>query len=356
MPFGLVPMVFSLVYSLLEKGILGTHPTYPSTGNPYQFILIVPALISLFLGFLIGLLEVFVISRLFVKSSFLKKLILKTMIYFLIIVVSIVLISLLSTAHEYRLPPFSSEVLESVETFFRSFAFWSVVVYFTLGLVICLFYAEISDNLGQYAIANFFTGKYHRPIEEYRIFMFLDMKSSTTIAERLGHEKYFDLLNDYYRYLSNPIMDFGGEIYQYVGDEIVLTWRLNTKMDKASVVYCFFSMQETLAEKSTSFLKRYGLVPSFKAAIHLGKVTTGEIGKIKKDFVFSGDVLNTTARIQGLCNEHNARLLCSEEAVTQLELRKSFEVIDLGTASLRGKEDKIKIFDVIAKKNHNSNG
>ena len=59
LPFGLIPAIFSIVLSILEKGILGNHPIYPSTGNPYEFRIIVPVATSLIIGFLVGIFEVF---------------------------------------------------------------------------------------------------------------------------------------------------------------------------------------------------------------------------------------------------------------------------------------------------------
>lgn len=340
-------MIFSLVYSLLEKGILGNHEYYPSTGNPYNFNPIIPSLISLILGFFIGIFEVFYLSKIFIRDSFAKKIIFKTLIYFGIIVLSVFTISALSTAHELRLGPFSPEVIHTVSAFFSSFALWSILIYFTIGLTFCLFYSEISDNVGQYVILNFFTGKYHKPIQEERIFMFSDMKSSTTIAEKLGHIKYFDFLNDYYRDLSDPIIKYDGEIYQYVGDEIVLTWKKNNNDENTNfIINCFFSMQETLSNKSEKYLLKYGVVPTFKAAIHSGKVTTGEIGKIKKDFVFTGDVLNTTARIQALCNKYNVELLISKILVDSLDIKNNYELVELGQTKLRGKDKKITLYSI----------
>ena len=346
LPFGLIPMVFSLVYALLEKGILGDSNFYPSTGNPYNFDPIFPALISLFVGLLIGLFEVLFLSRVFVKDSFAKKIIFKTLIYFGVVLLSIFIISTLTTAHELRLSPFDLEVFERISNFFSSFALWSILLYFVIGLTFCLFYSEISDNLGQYVILNFFTGKYHRPIEEERIFMFVDMKSSTAIAEKLGHVKYFDLLNDFYTDLSEPIMKYSGEIYQYVGDEIVLTWKVDMENLNTNSIDCFFAMKGALSRKASKYLSRYNMVPSFKAAIHAGIVTTGEIGKIKKDFVFTGDVLNTTARIQGLCNSYEAEFLLSETLVELLKVNEHYNLIELGHSELRGKDERITLYTI----------
>ena len=48
---------------------------------------------------------------------------------------------------------------------------------------------------------------------------------------------------------------------------------------------------------------QYGVVPEFKAGFHVGFATVGEIGVLKKIIAFSGDVLNTTSRIQSNCNK-----------------------------------------------------
>ena len=73
--------------------------------------------------------------------------------------------------------------------------------------------------------------------------MFLDMKSSTTIAESLGHVKYFEMLKEYYSDLSDPIIKYSGEIYQYVGDEIVVSWKLKNGLQNNNCIQCFFAMK-----------------------------------------------------------------------------------------------------------------
>ena len=54
--------------------------------------------------------------------------------------------------------------------------------------------------------------------------MFLDLKSSTTHAEQLGHIKYSQLIQDCFYELTEVVTRREAQIYQYVGDEIVLTW------------------------------------------------------------------------------------------------------------------------------------
>ena len=325
-PFGVIPLVFSLVYSLLEKGILGSYPFYPSTGNPYKFQLIIPAIISMFLGLLIGYFEVLYLNKWLQKWSFTKKIIFKTAIYLLIATAAILIVVIISNAFELGVSPLDKQIWNIVALFLFNFAFGSSILYFTLAVVVCLFYMEVSDNIGQAVLINFFSGKYHQSIEEERVYMFLDMKSSTTIAEQLGHVQYFKMLKEYYVDLTDPIIKFGGEIYQYVGDEVIITWKLKRGIAN-DTLNCFFAMKEALNSQAKKYQSDYGFIPTFKAGIHLGKVTTGEIGVIKKEITFSGDVLNTTARIQGLCNTYNVDLLTSEELVKALEANGIFKII-----------------------------
>ncbi|MEM7299384.1 MAG: adenylate/guanylate cyclase domain-containing protein [Bacteroidota bacterium] len=344
LPFGLVSFVFSSAYSLIEKGILGDYSFYPSTGNPYTFNWLIPSLTAGIFGLFIGFLEMRFISQWFKKGSFALKVIFKSSIYISLMVTLIILVTSFGNAYELGSNPFSAEVWKYNIVFLTSFAFWTIVFYITLGIVISLFYTEVSNIIGHDVLWNLFTGRYHRPVEEERIFMFLDMKSSTAIAEKLGHTKYFDLLKSYYSDLSDAIVDCGGTIYQYVGDEVVVMWKSGIGSSSASID-CFLEMKKSLSDKKEKYLSEFGVAPTFKAGIHAGLVTSGEIGKIKKEVVFTGDLLNTTARIQGLCNEYQVDLLISEALVNQADLRsfiKLREVVD--EAELRGRNETVRLF------------
>jgi adenylate cyclase len=88
---------------------------------------------------------------------------------------------------------------------------------------------------------------------------------------------------------------------------------------------------------------RYGLVPGFKAGIHCGRVVAGEVGIIKRDITFSGDVLNTTSRIQGKCKEYNEEFIASDDLISLLKLPGSYTVQFLGSIKLRGKEKDVEL-------------
>jgi adenylate cyclase len=348
LPFGLIWLFFSVVYSVVEKGLLGNLDRYPSTGNPYHFskTIWITATTALVLGLIMGTVEILFFSKLFPKLSLIKKIIFKSLIYILIMIGFLLVVAMMYNANEFGVSILDKRIFHSLRVFFFNFSFWSIEIYIASIIGISLMYAEVSENIGQGVFHNFFTGKYHTPKEEERIFMFLDMKSSTTIAEDMGHVKYFGMLKEYFSDLTDPIIQYFGEIYQYVGDEIVVTWTLKNGILHNRCIECFFEMKSVIQNQKAKYQDRFGLVPEFKAGFHYGKVITGEIGVIKKEIIFTGDVLNTTARIQSLCNGYGVDILVSGQLMKKLDLRQPFQIKEMGENELRGRGEKIELFNV----------
>ncbi len=193
-------------------------------------------------------------------------------------------------------------------------------------------------------------GSYHKPFsEEERIFMFLDIRSSTSIAEQLGHIRYFELLNDFFRDITDPISQNQGEIYQYVGDEIVVSWPVNERSDHSCCLDCFFDIQQIIESKSDFYLDKYKLKPDFKAGMHMGVVSTGTVGTIKREIIYTGDVLNTTSRIEGLCNQYKVDLLISETLAGHIKDQDKYRMEQVGIKNLRGKSGSTGLFTVMVK-------
>jgi len=343
--FGVIWLTFGLVYVLLEAGLLGNLAEYPTTGNKYnwQSSLIYTSTGCFITGLLQGWIEVFWLNRRLSKFSFRKKILLKSIFYLSFIIVFFVLLTLIINAQHYNAGIFDPIVLDSLWRFMQEFAFWSVVIYAGIILDVAIFYSEIEYLCSNGVLYNYVFGKYHRPRQETRIFMFLDMKSSTTIAEKIGHEKYFDLLKTYYADMTDAILETSGEIYQYVGDEIVVTWTKKKGIYANNCIRCLAKISKTIEQKQEEYHSSFGLVPEFKAGYHIGKVTTGEIGIIKKDIIHTGDVLNTTARIQAQCNRYNAKALISGDLLEELKKEDPISFTPIGELTLRGKKKPIKL-------------
>ena len=347
-PFGIIGLMFGILYAIIEFGLIGHLDHYPKTGNPYHCVWnsLSTILQALVMGTLFGVTEVFVMDKLFAGKPFTVKFLMKSMIYFVAIGLCLAGFSAISTSILHQEGLFSPVVVQYLKAFFIDTSFWTIMLFVGMIFSLAILITEMSQHLGHGVFLSFLLGKYHIPREEERIFMFLDIKGSTTLAEVLGHVPYFKFLNQYYVDISKAIVETGGEIYQYVGDEVVITWSIRNRMIYDRCITCFFSIKAIIKSRAANYKKEYGYVPEFKAGLHVGKVTTGRIGMLKKEIVFTGDVLNTASRIQSICNQHHVDNLISEPLVRQLAKNSAYHFRAVGDIQLRGKAEPLKLFTV----------
>ncbi len=208
--------------------------------------------------------------------------------------------------------------------------------------VVTLLAIEINEKYSRGVFLNIMMGKYLQPKEERRIIMFIDLKDSTPIAEKLGHKEYFKFIRDFIFYVSSGILEHDGRIYQYVGDEIVVWWP-ESKTNAKKVVASILAARKELNTNAERFRRRYGTIPEYKAGIHTGIVTVGQVGIVKKDLVMSGDAINTAARIRSACSDVNQKYLASKEVVDLLDM-KDWQAESVGPVEMKGKNENMELF------------
>lgn len=225
------------------------------------------------------------------------------------------------------------------------------IIFWMLIVILAYFFLEMNNKFGPGKLKRIFLGKFNTPVKEERIFMFLDLKASTTIAEQMDGVQYHLFLKELFSDVTAPILETDGEIYQYIGDEIVLTWEVNQHKKLKNYIQCFFAIKQLLINEEDKYVRRFGVKPQFKAGAHYGTVIAGEIGVIKRDITYSGDILNTTARIQGMCNALQSDFLISNDLYqlnfTQI-LPWSFEI--KGEIRLKGKKETMELMSISLKK------
>jgi adenylate cyclase len=215
-------------------------------------------------------------------------------------------------------------------------------------IVILNFIIQADKTFGHSNLLNFLTGKYHKPVIEDRVFLFIDLKDSTTYAEELGNIKYSMLIKDCFNDLNTLVKSHRANIYQYVGDEVVITWPTSRTFSPPYCVDLFFAFKSLLEKKSKYYIDQYGFVPEFKAGVNGGLVTATEIGDIKRDIAYHGDVLNTAARIQGACNKYNQRYMIESKLLKKLSLLDNYESTFIGNLKLKGKQDGTDVYALIS--------
>lgn len=241
-------------------------------------------------------------------------------------------------------PSVSQEV--SFADFLFSKLMFLVLLYFSLVSLLITLFQRMQQKFGPGILGNLLLGRYHHPREEERIFLFVDLRSSTAIAEQLGHVAFSRLLQDCFADLTEAVVRHRAEIYQYVGDEVILCWRSAEGTRDNHCIAAFFHFVDTLERRGDHYRRTYGLQPFFKAGGHMGRTTVAEVGVLKRELAYHGDVLNTAARIQGKCNELNERLLISPALAVRLQPNGAYTLHEHPPVELTGKRENLPVIGV----------
>lgn len=223
--------------------------------------------------------------------------------------------------------------------------FYLLLFQYSLCSLVVTFATQIVKKYGRDIFVPMLLGVYRTPREEERIFMFLDLKSSTSLAEELGHLKYSSFVQEFIMDVNRCLDDYHANVYQYAGDEAILTWSLKNTKSQVCLEF-FFACETIINSKSAFYMDKFGIVPAFKAGVDSGKVTAVEIGDIKRDIAYHGDAINTAARIQGLCNSTNQKLLISKSIMNNLTVNDQFIVESIGSFNLKGKKTSSELYAV----------
>jgi adenylate cyclase len=253
------------------------------------------------------------------------------------IVIYIVLIVAGTELTRLLFRPLNPQPLGFDRIFFRILIFASIMSLLVNAVI------EVGRLLGFEVLRDLLTGRYHRPRREERVFLLIDMKSSTALAERLDDLAYHGLLNRFFRDVTDAALDHGASIHKYVGDEAILTWRAEDALTQARCVLCAFAVRKRILSKAAEYEERFDMVPDYRAALHIGTVVAGEMGDLKREIAFVGDTLNTAARLLVAGRELGRDIIASTTLLDRLALPQGLASELLAPVTLRGKEQVVPI-------------
>ena len=196
---------------------------------------------------------------------------------------------------------------------------------------------EIGHLIGFGTLVSLMSGRYARPRREQRAFLLIDMKGSTGLAERLGPLRFLDLLNDFFRDVTDGALECGAEIHKYVGDEAILTWRIGPAPVDPDVLACPFVIRDLIEARAADYRGHYDVEPRFRAALHCGEIVTGQIGDVRREIAFVGDTLNVAARLLEAARETGRDVLVSTELLDRVALPPGLVAEPLPTLDVRGR-------------------
>ena len=288
-------------------------------------LLITAGIVTFNVSWTVGL-----IPRRWRESSFLGVLVTRSLVWLAVIVVGV------------SLPLLTVAGLSFADLVDQQFVI-SVAASFVAALLLN-FVGQVNGLLGRGVLVGLILGRYHRPREEVRVFLLIDLRGSTQIATRLGNLRYHAFLSRFISDVSASVVRYRGEVHRYVGDEVILTWTAEEGLRSAGCVRAVFAISDTLEAAGTAYEADFGVVPSFWAGLHLGPVVTGEIGTIKHEIAFLGDTLNAASRIQQASKELQRQFLASAAVISALDLPHDIASESLGRIELRGIEDSVELF------------
>lgn len=325
-----ITLFFVIVRSYGQEEVLNVPPL--------NLIGILPELllISVVFGILIFIIDLFFQKHIENRVSYFVLILLKSFSYLLLLFLGSMLFSLVEGLLDSN-KRISLEVFFAEHFINKQLNTLVIYFYFSIVFIIYNFYQQIKDRFAPGVLSKIFLGKFHHPKEVNRIFMFIDLKSSTTYAESLGHIKYSELIKDCFEDLAESVLKHKAEIYQYVGDGVVLTWDIESGLKNNNCFNLFYSYKESINNRRNYYKNKYGFIPEFKAGLNMGIVTVTEVGKYKKEIAYHGDAINTAARIQDKCNKLNEELLISDSLKQEIE-KYDYIISAKGNFLLKGKK------------------
>ena len=186
----------------------------------------------------------------------------------------------------------------------------AVVLSFVFAIIFTLD-SMLKQFLGKKFLKDIVSGKYYKPKEEKRIFAFIDLCDSTKWAEKLNHDSFFRLINDFLWILDRCAYYYDGEIYKYLGDGVIIVWKCDAQ-NYQNVHGFLVELHREIDRKNVDFEKNYGKRIQFTMGMHEGNVLIGELGDTKKEIGYWGDTVNTVQRIQNACKNYCTSVLLSE--------------------------------------------
>jgi class 3 adenylate cyclase len=213
-----------------------------------------------------------------------------------------------------------------------------VLIAFSVSLLVGAIF-ELRRLVGGRVLGSFLLGTYHRPKREERIVMFLDIRSSTTLAERMGELRVHDLITQFFFDIDQPIVAHGGEVHAYVGDAVIVTWPLSGDPEQnARALRCFFAAEDRMAELAPAYARAFGVAPRFCAGIHAGPIVVSECGDAKRQIAYFGDTMNVASRLSDHCKAAEETLLVSTDLLRAAAIPPGLTVGDGASITLRGRQ------------------
>jgi len=183
------------------------------------------------------------------------------------------------------------------------------------------------------------------------VVFFSDIRDFTPLAERLAPEEVVELLNYYFKEMTNIAFKYGGTVDKYIGDAIMVEFGapLPRPNDEELAVRMAVEMQERMKELRVLWKSQGKEQFDIGCGINSGEAVVGFMGTDRKmEYSALGDTVNIASRLESLTKEYHASIIISQSVYEKV---KDIVVVkELGFATIKGKTNKVQIYDVLGLK------
>jgi class 3 adenylate cyclase len=256
-----------------------------------------------------------------------------------VIVISGVLLQVLLFAEPFGMRWFTA-------SWFATHLPWIIAIGLTISLIVGAL-TEAARMIGRPMLMSIALGTYHRPTREQLIVMFLDLANSTRLAEKMGELRVHDLITRFFFDIEGPIVDHGGTVHAYVGDEVIVTWPITQDSTRnAQCLTSFLAIEAKMACLAAHYKREFDVVPDFRAGLHAGAVIVSECGGAKRQLALFGDTMNVSARLCEYCKAAGQHLVVSGDLLRQVAVPADLSVSQGQNIALRGRQEQIEVHTV----------
>ncbi|MEM7107162.1 MAG: adenylate/guanylate cyclase domain-containing protein [Bacteroidota bacterium] len=283
--------------------------------------------------------------KLFPEGSSRKKLSVTRALIFIAIVFASALLSSFAyflIADEWKI----DVLIPHLSIIYTSSPFKIILLFLAVVSCINIILLSFMDWHGSANFSSIISGKINISKEENRVFLFVDLNSSTKIALKIGTEKYAQLIDFCFDHLRKLSKQYKAEIYQYVGDEMVLSWSSFEAFKSLDGWKLFLDFKSSLHKHEEELHLTYGLVPSFKAALSEGLVYSTIIGTEQKHKAYYGQPLNRASRMLEKCKVFQVDFL-TDIPPSKAAHQRDFHFKYISSARLRGDKTIRRLYNII---------
>lgn len=296
------------------------------------------------LGLWTGILEEYFFGRRFrslaIPLQFLGKVL-------LVNVLTVVLIALAFAMDSDRFNWFAHHQPDKVQHIFLMRQLYTLMLRVVIITSIAILVVQVEELMGRRMFVGFLLGRYERPVAEERVVLTLDLVGSTGLAERMGDLRYFRFINTTYSLMTDAVLRNEADIHKYVGDEVIFTWPMKVGIRYENCLDLFFDIEERIAQHAEALKGEFGVVPSFRAALHGGRVISAQIGHTKRSLELSGDVMNSVSRMLGVAKDMKVDMLISSELLARIPTaNERFSIGPEMVAPVKGRKREVHVHEI----------